>query len=222
MKILIAEGLCVSYEGKRILEDITLEIDRGDFLVITGENGSGKTTLLKALLGLIPPSAGRIRHHNGYSPRKAGYLPQSGHKREAFPASCREIILSGFLGANPKGLFYTSEQRRRAKDISEKMGVADFFDKPFFLLSGGQQQRVLIARALCAADMALFLDEPATGLDRTSLKETARLLGELNGQGMAVVMITHESEMGALANKRLALNASAVNGSYKGGGKSAF
>ncbi len=183
------ENVFLGYEGKTVAENINFSVKEGEYLFITGENGSGKTTLMKALLGQIIPQKGKIT----VNAKKIGYLPQAHALQTDFPASVKEIILSGCLGKRA-GLrpFYLKKEKKKAVDAAKKLGVTDILSRSFFELSGGQKQKVLLARALCAAEDILLLDEPVSGLDPDSAKEMYTIVDNLNKSGMTIVMISHD------------------------------
>lgn len=182
----------MSYENRNAVEDVTFSIEPGDYLCIVGENGSGKSTLLKGLLGLMPPKSGRITFEDGLTQTSIGYLPQQTQVQRDFPASVREVVLSGCLGRKGFGPFYNKAQRAEADAAMEKLNITALGKKSYRALSGGQQQRVLLARALCATDKLLLLDEPVTGLDPVVTAELYALLKRLNGEGVAIVMVSHD------------------------------
>ena len=192
MKLIECDGLTMSYEGVTALSDVSFTVESGDYLLILGENGSGKSTLIKGILGLKEAAAGRIEFH-GITPRQIGYLPQQNVIQKDFPATVREVILSGCLGAGGLGPFYTKKQKQVADECMRHLHLEDIRKKSFRDLSGGQQQRVLIARALCAADKMLLLDEPVTGLDAVVTAELYDLISHLNKvHGATIIMITHD------------------------------
>lgn len=189
---LILDNLSVSYGQHHALRGISLTVRGGDYLCIVGENGSGKSTLLKAILGLVNLSSGSIRRGEGFESWNTGYLPQQTDIQRDFPATVREVVLSGFLGH--KGLlpFYTSAEKDMAHANLKTLGICDLSGKSYRALSGGQQQRVLLARALCAASGALFLDEPTNGLDPSARRELYGLLRKKHSEGWTILMATHE------------------------------
>ena len=180
-------------EGWAVLSGLNFAVEAGDYLCVIGENGSGKTTLMRTLLGLLPPLAGSVTLGDGLRRNEIGYLPQQTEVQRDFPASVREIVLSGCQGRCGLRPFYNREERRLASQAMARMGVEDLAGRCYRELSGGQQQRVLLARALCAARRVLFLDEPVAGLDPQATLEMYRVIGELNRRdGVTVVMISHD------------------------------
>ena len=193
MAQLTCQQLCVGYDGKFVLQDLSFQVFAGDYLCIVGENGSGKSTLMKTILGLQMPISGRILTGDGLRKNEIGYLPQQTVVQKDFPASVREIVLSGCQGRCGSRPFYNREEKKLAADAMEKMQVAPLAKRCYRTLSGGQQQRVLLARALCATQKMLLLDEPVSGLDPKVTAEMYALIQKLNYEdGITVVMISHD------------------------------
>ena len=193
MSQLICQDLSFGYDGHMILEHLNFKVERGEYLCIVGENGSGKTTLMKTLLGLHTPLHGEVITGDGLKRNEIGYLPQQTAAQRDFPASVYEIVLSGCLGRCGLRPFYNKEEKARARANIERLGLSSLANKCYRELSGGQQQRVLLARALCATQKLLLLDEPVSGLDPMMTGEMYHLISELNGKdGITVIMISHD------------------------------
>ena len=193
MAQLTCQNLCVGYDGTSVLQDLNFEVFAGDYLCIVGENGSGKSTLMKTILGLQPPISGRILTGDGLRKNEIGDLPQQTVVQKDFPASVREIVLSGCQGRCGSRPFYNKEEKQLAADAMEKMQIAQLAKRCYRELSGGQQQRVLLARALCATRKMLLLDEPVSGLDPKVTAEMYALIEKLNREdGITVIMISHD------------------------------
>ena len=193
MAQLTCQKLCVGYDGKSILQDLDFEVFAGDYLCIVGENGSGKSTLMKTILGLQMPISGRILTGDGLRKNEIGYLPQQTVVQKDFPASVREIVLSGCQGRCGSRPFYNKEEKQLALDAMDKMQITQLAKHCYRELSGGQQQRVLLARALCATQKMLLLDEPVSGLDPKVTAEMYALIEKLNCEdGITVIMISHD------------------------------
>lgn len=190
MSYITVHDLSLGYDGVAIVTGLNFTVNKGDYLCIVGENGSGKTTLMKTLLHLKKPLAGSITHGDGLNETDIGYLPQQTVVQRDFPASVREIVLSGCQAR--RGFFYKKEDRELAMENMEKMRISDLADQCYRDLSGGQQQRVLLARALCAAKKVLLLDEPVTGLDPRVSIELYSLIRQLNKEGITIIMISHD------------------------------
>lgn len=193
MAQLTCTSLVLGYDGKEILENISFSVNSGDYLCIVGENGSGKSTLMKTLLGLQAPIRGKVLTGYGLKQNEIGYLPQQTEVQKDFPASVREIVLSGCQGRCGSRPFYSKEEKKLAADAMEKMQITPLAKRCYRTLSGGQQQRVLISRALCATQKMLLLDEPVSGLDPKVTAEMYALIQKLNYEdGITVVMISHD------------------------------
>ena len=193
MAQILCENLELGYEGRAVVRDLNFEVNRGDYLCVVGENGSGKSTLIKTLLGLKKPMGGEIRFGDGLEPDEIAYLPQQTIVQRDFPASVREIVLSGCLNRTGFRPFYTREEKKKAEGSLERLGIRMLEKRCYRELSGGQQQRVLLARALCATRSMLLLDEPAAGLDPDAMQEMYSILEELNRkEKITVIMVSHD------------------------------
>ncbi|MBQ8962064.1 MAG: ATP-binding cassette domain-containing protein [Ruminococcus sp.] len=193
MNVQIAcKNVALGYEGSIVAEKLSFEVAPGDHLYILGENGSGKSTLVKALLGLKPQLSGEILRGEGVAPGQIGYLPQQPLVQRDFPASVREIVLSGCLSKSGLRPFYNAAERERAAAAMERLGITELSKRCYRELSGGQQQRVLLARALCAAGKILLLDEPVTGLDPRAQADLYEMIGSLNRDGVTIIMVSHD------------------------------
>ena len=192
MALLTALDLSLGYDSHTIVEGLNFAVNAGDYLCIVGENGSGKTTLMKTLLGLQEPAGGKIQIGDGLKKKEIGYLPQQTLVQKDFPASVREIVLSGCQGRCGMRPFYSKEEKQLAEENMQRMGIAGLADRCYRELSGGQQQRVLLARALCATRKILLLDEPVSGLDPKVTAEMYDLISDLNRGGITIIMISHD------------------------------
>ena len=150
MALITCDHCSFSYEGHTVLQDLSLQVERGEYLCIVGENGSGKSTLIKGLLGLIAPSKGKITYEAGFHNTEIGYLPQRTEAQKDFPASVWEVVSSGCRGLN---LFPTKAQREMIDRNLALMGMEDRKKSSFAELSGGQQQRALLARVMISHDL---------------------------------------------------------------------
>lgn len=190
---LICQDLSIGYEGRAILQHINFSVEKGEYLCIVGENGSGKSTLMKTLLNLQSPVSGKILLGDGLKREEIGYLPQQTMVQKDFPASVREIILSGcqnHCGLRP---FYSREEKRYANEMMEKLRIEHLAKRCYRELSGGQQQRVLLARALCATSKLLLLDEPVSGLDPKATEEMYQMIQQINREDqITIIMISHD------------------------------
>ena len=163
--LLECQNVVMGYDGAAVVNSVSFELERGDYLCIVGENGSGKSTLLKGILGLIPLRGGSVGFLDGLKRTDIGYLPQQTQAQRDFPATVREVVLSGCLNGS-RGPFYSRADRNLANKNMEKLSITDIARRSYRELSGGQQQRVLLARALCAAKELLLLDTIPYPADR--------------------------------------------------------
>ena len=187
------EHMDLGYENQDAVVDVNMEVCPGDYLCIVGENGSGKSTLMKGLLGLLKPSAGVLTVSEELKTTGIGYLPQQTAAQKDFPASVREVVLSGCLSRRGRRPFYSRTEKRIAAENMERLGITPLAKHCYRELSGGQQQRVLIARALCATTKLLLLDEPITGLDPMAIQDFYAMLRKLNREdGVAILMVSHD------------------------------
>lgn len=205
MTLLNLEQISVNRSTRRVLDNVSLSVEEGDFLGVIGPNGAGKTTLMRAALGLLPYAGASdlAALEPGARAQKAAWLPQ---KREiAWPVSVRSLVA---LGRTPHlGL----SGRMRPEDWAavdralERMGLRDFADRPANQLSGGEQAIALIARALAQEAPLILADEPIAGLDPAHQLATLQLFSALASEGRAVVMSIHDLGLAARYCSRLVL-----------------
>lgn len=212
-KILEVSHLTFAYEKNLILDDISFEINEGDFAGIVGPNGSGKSTLIKIILGLLKPIKGSIklfekdiRYFDDWA--KIGYISQKAASfNSSFPATVEEIVAANLY---PKiGLFkrIKKEHMEKVYEMLKIVGMEDYRKQLIGNLSGGQQQRVFIARTLVSSPKILFLDEPTVGIDMKSQENFYELIYKLNKtMNITVIMISHDiGVMTQKANKVLCM-----------------
>ncbi|GAA4223032.1 zinc transport system ATP-binding protein [Sagittula marina] len=185
-----SEGLSIRHGGREVLRDVSFAIEAGEIVTVVGPNGSGKSTLLKALIGALPPAAGRVTRRAGL---RLGYVPQGLRLDPSMP-----MTVGRFLNL-PKRV--AEEGRTRALAEAGAQGLED---RPLTALSGGQFQRVLLARALLDRPELLILDEPTTGLDQPGQAAFYQRLEDVrNSLGCAVLMVSHELHVVMSASDRV-------------------
>lgn len=185
------KNLTLGYEGKEVVKNVTFDVDQGDYICVIGDNGSGKSTLMKALLSLIKPISGNIEFLD-VKKNEIGYLPQQTGAREDFPALVKEVVSSGCLNRGKFSFFMNKEKKRIISENMDKLQISALKNESFSELSGGQKQRVLLARALCATQKLLIIDEPVAGLDPKVTDEMYEAVKKLNDEGITIIMVTHD------------------------------
>lgn len=187
-------GLHFAYGEVPVLEDVDLEVSRGEFLGVVGPNAGGKSTLLKLILGLLKPSAGCIRVL-GEPPRRArkriGYVPQYPGFPRDFPIRVEDVVLMGRFGLGWRLGPWTRADRAAAAGALDEVEALDLRERQIGTLSGGQLQRVLLARALVGEPRLLILDEPTANIDQRLEGEIFELLAQLNRR-LTIVVVSHD------------------------------
>ena len=195
--VLEVDDVSFAYEERRVIDDISFAIDRGELFGLIGPNGGGKTTLMKVMLGLLPPTTGSVTLF-GTSARafeqghRLGYVAQHAAETERrIPVTVREVVRMGrypHVGLN--GL--TKADESLIDEALATAGIADLADERIGHLSGGQRQRTYIARVLAAEAELLALDEPTVGLDADARDRFYELLDDLNDAGVTVILVEHD------------------------------
>jgi ABC-type Mn2+/Zn2+ transport system ATPase subunit len=196
-----AEGLAAGYDGRVTISEVGFALRRGARVALLGPNGGGKTTLFRALLGDIPVLGGTLRVRSG-----CASVPQTERSRLDYPVSALDVAAMGALSRLPWWRRPTRADRAEALRALGRVGLAAEADETFGSLSGGQRQRVLVARSLVQDAGVLLLDEPFSGLDRSSSDLLEALIGDLAAEGRAVVVATHDLEQARRWDQVLCLN----------------
>ncbi|HYA01976.1 MAG TPA: metal ABC transporter ATP-binding protein [Syntrophobacteria bacterium] len=212
--VICVHNLSVRYGGADALQNVSFEVDAGDYVGLVGPNGAGKTTLIKTLLGLIDFDTGSIEVlgkdiHSFSNWHRIGYLPQRvSHFNPLFPATVREVVALGLLSRKTHPKKFSSEDEERVRQALNVLGIADLADRLVSELSGGQQQRVLLARALISGPEILILDEPSSALDPQTKENLFELMKALNvTRRITILLITHDiGQVGKYASKLLYLD----------------
>ncbi len=176
------------YDRRPVLDGVTLRVASGTFTGVVGPSGSGKTTLLRLILGKVQPQRGHVSTKRGLT---MAYVPQLETVNWNFPVTVAECVLM----SRPQGLRWpwaSGSERREVHGTLDRLGIADLAGRHIRELSGGQQQRMFLARALLRRPELLLLDEPTSGVDVKTRHEVLHLLGELNDEGLSIVLTTHD------------------------------
>lgn len=193
--ILKTESLTLGYGRRTVLEDVNIEVRRGECWFFVGPNGSGKTTLLKAILGMLQPRAGELRLDSAYTSRaQIGFVPQRCDLNPTLPTTVREFVLLGLVGLR----LTRRQERERLSWALAKVGLDAMENTDYWSLSGGQRQRALVARTLVRQPSFLILDEATTGLDFATAGAFLHTVSELNrADGLTILFVTHDLAIAA-------------------------
>ena len=203
--IIRGTGLTIDYGSTSVLADVSLSINAGDFVAITGPNGGGKSSLLKVLLKLLKPTKGSVeyfRDGNSVETLSFGYLPQKNNIDSRFPITVEEVVASG-LFADRRNLHggYSAETKRQIDDTLELMGIADLRQRVIGALSGGQLQRALLGRAIISHPSVVVLDEPLSYIDRNFVEQIYKIVEQIS-KTATVIVVSHEmTVISELANR---------------------
>lgn len=193
--IIDVAGLNVSYQNKRVLSNIYLQVESGETYGLIGPNGAGKSTLFKSILGLIEPNAGEIKIFDKNIDEvrsRIAYVPQRDDVDWTFPASVMDVVLMGRYPHKKVWQRIDANDKKTALTALEHLDIVDLQKRQIGQLSGGQQQRVFIARAICQqADLYLF-DEPFVGVDITSEQKIIEIMKQLATQGKTIMVVHHD------------------------------
>lgn len=192
MELLEIKNLTASYEGHEAIKDVNIKVNKGDYICLVGENGSGKSTLIKTIVGLHKKDSGEIIKN--ISDDKISYLAQNNMKDLSFPATAKEIIMTG-VQRHRKLPFYTKKDWELFDKVCNMLEIKSIINSQIGNLSGGQRQRVMLARAIIREPELIILDEPCSGLDVNITKELYSILRKLHKENnMTIIMATHDLE----------------------------
>jgi zinc transport system ATP-binding protein len=192
--IIEIKNVWFAYNGRTVLEDVSLDIQPGDFIAMIGPNGGGKTTLLKLMLGLLKPDRGSIRILGGATEKAShhiGYVSQDVHINRSFPITAIDVVLMGKLGPDRRWGRNAAQNRNEALNALKRMEIEAFAHSKIGELSGGQRQRLFIARALVTQPKVLLLDEPTASIDAKGQAEFYRMLKALN-KDITILVVSHD------------------------------
>ncbi len=193
-EVISVRHLWAGYDGETVLEDVNLSVEKLDFIGIVGPNGGGKTTLFKVLLGLLPPTRGKVQimgQSVKTGRRHVGYVPQVVEFDRDFPISVWDVAQMGRLRERRLLQRYTTEDDEIVAEALRRVDMFDLRERPIGELSGGQRQRVYVARALTTRPAILLLDEPMASVDPRVSSSIYEFLTQLNEQ-ITIVMVSHD------------------------------
>ena len=182
------EDVTFGYGRTAVLRDVSYTVQPGEFTGIVGPSGSGKTSLLRLLLGTVRPQHGAVHRRPGVA---VSYVPQLETVNWSFPVTVGECVLMSRASTRLRP-WATRQERGDVADVLGRLGIADLTGRHIRELSGGQQQRMFIARALVRRPDLLLMDEPTSGVDVATRHEVLHLLDDLNRDGLAIVLTTHD------------------------------
>jgi zinc/manganese transport system ATP-binding protein/zinc transport system ATP-binding protein len=190
-------NVTAAYDGRAVLEDVSLSVLPGQFVGMVGPSGAGKTTLLRVMLGLAPRVEGTVKVGGrpvrpDRPPEAVGYVPQVGSIDWSFPVTVENVVMMGMTPKSSPWPWPTRAEKREVARTLDRLGIADLGSRHIRELSGGQQQRTFLARALIGNPRILILDEPTASVDIKTRDVILHLLAELNRAGTTIVMTTHE------------------------------
>ena len=206
-KIIELDKVVVGYDRQVILPEVNLQVQKGDFVAITGPNGGGKTSLLRVILGLLKPVSGKVRFYEDLKEVKSlnvGYLPQKNAIDSRFPITVEEVVASGLLRG--KSFFnkkLTADEMARVTEVLELVGMAHDRGSAIGNLSGGQLQRVLFGRSIIANPSVLVFDEPLSYVDKTFEAQFYEIVERLS-ENATIILVSHEmSRIMQMANRHI-------------------
>lgn len=185
-------GVTCGYDGEAVLDAVDFSMSPGRFTGVVGPSGSGKTTLLRVITGTVQPAMGTVRRADGL---RLAYVPQVETVNWNFPVTVAECVLmarTARRGSRRLAPWPSGGERRAADEMLDRLGIGGLGARHIRELSGGQQQRMFIARALLGEPQLLLMDEPTSGVDVKTRHEIVHLLGELNDEGLSIVVTTHD------------------------------
>ena len=192
---IVIKNLSVTYRTEPALWNIDLNFPEGKMIAVVGPNGAGKSTLIKAIMGLVPITAGKVTvYDKSYSKQrnKVAYVPQRGSVDWDFPTNALDVVEMGLYGKLGWLRRPNSQTREKARECLRKVGLEDYADRQIGQLSGGQQQRVFVARALAQDPDIYLMDEPLNGVDAVTEKTILSILERIRKEGKTIVMVHHD------------------------------
>ncbi len=189
-------GVTAGYDRHVVFSRLSLDIGSGKFAGIVGPTGCGKTTLLKTILGTQPILSGNVllngRSVDNVPAGTVGYVPQLGAVDWNFPVTVEEVIMMGLYTSKRIWPWPSRYERELVHELADRLGIHSCLRHHISNTSGGQRQRAFLARALVSNPELLVLDEPTSGVDIKTQHEILHLLGDINSQGITILLTTHD------------------------------
>lgn len=186
------KDVSIGYNGKPIIDGISMQITRGTLIGFVGPNGGGKTTLVKTMLGFIPPIKGTVDHTSGIT---LGYVPQSTSFDRLFPLSVREVITMGRYSRIPFFANPGRDDNQKVIEAAKQTGIVHLINRPYRSLSGGEKQRALLARAIVSEPDLMVLDEPTSSVDKKGESEIMSLIVEMKAiKEFTIIIVSHHMD----------------------------
>ena len=205
-KMIELDSVAMQWDNHVALQNVTLSINEGDFVAITGPNGGGKTTLLRLILRLIKPTSGVVVYRSGgkvVDNLEIGYLPQKNQIDSRFPITVEEVVSLGLMSQS--GLSKQERRERVAKTIA-LMGLENQSKRLIGELSGGQLQRTLLGRAIVSNPRVLVLDEPLSYVDKAFEGRLYEIIAQL-AQRTTIILVSHEmTRIATMANRHIIID----------------
>ena len=190
--LIVIDNISIEREGRQVLTDVSMTVNKGDFIAITGPNGGGKTTLRRIMRKLLKPDRGYVKYSCGIDGAlRIGYLPQKNTIDSHFPISVHEVVASGLLGQ--KNITRQEKEAEVARAL-ELIGMTDHSRQAIGALSGGQLQRALLGRAIISRPELLVLDEPLSYIDKKFEAHFYEIISEIKNS-TTIVLVSHEMTM---------------------------
>ena len=202
----LIQNLSVTYKTEPALWNIDLNFPKAKMIAIVGPNGAGKSTLIKAVMGLVPITAGKVSvFGKPYSKNrdKVAYVPQRGSVDWDFPTNALDVVEMGLYGKLGWFRRPNSKTRDIARECLDKVGLSDYQDRQIGQLSGGQQQRVAIARAMALEPQVMLFDEPTSALDPELVGDVLEVMRDMKAAGMTMLVVSHEMNFAREAADRV-------------------